>query len=301
MKKLLIPILLGVLAVTSCEVYEQDDYEELYVLEAYLVANRQLPFVRLSTTIPALDFYDFEETALSNAEIEIQLLENGPESPIDRTFIYSNVQRGIYRSNQNHQVLPKRTYQIEVTFPESQDVITAYTVVPDTFRVIGGVRDSIDYLSSEQLEITLSESSYPGRQNIFVFNALSQNPLPDFLTPFYAEVYEDSEDKEEDLDLFANNSSGVINEGNFEVNEDGTFTIKFPWIGIAFYGDNKIVANTLDDNIYDFVRSQQVQLGGSTLSPGEIQNVISHVNGGIGVFGSVASDTVATFVKRPRL
>lgn len=301
MKKLLIPLLLVFITLASCEIYEQDDYEEFYVLESYLVANRQLPFVRLSTTIPALDFYDFEETAVSDADIEIHLLESGPESPVDQVFAYTNVQQGIYISNQQHEVLPKRTYQIEVTFPGTQNMITAYTVVPDTFRVLGGVRDSIDYQSSEQLEIKLSESSYPGRQNIFVFNALSQTPDPGRLTPFYAELYKDSDEKEEDLESFANNSSGIINEANFKVNEDGSFTIKFPWIGIAFYGSNKIVANTLDDNIYDFIRSQEVQLGGSTLSPGEIQNIVTHINGGIGIFGSVASDTVQTFVKLPRL
>lgn len=301
MKNILIPILLAITAITSCEVYEQDDYEEFYVLESYLVANRQLPFVRLSTTIPALDFYDFEETAVSNALIEVHLLENGPESDIDQIFTYINSQQGIYISNQEHTVLPNRTYQIQINFPDSQDIITAHTVVPDTFSVLGGVQDSIVYQSSEQLEIRLSESSYPGRQNIFVFNAISQDPVPDKLTPFYADRYESSDQKEEDLEQFANNSSGIINEGNFEVNGDGSITVKYPWIGIAFFEENKIVANTLDDNIYDFVRSQQVQLGGSTLSPGEIQNVITNINGGIGVFGSVASDTVETFVKRPTL
>jgi len=301
MMKNLIPILLAITAITSCEVYEQDDYEELYVVESYLVANRQLPFVRLSTTIPALDFYDFEETAVSNAVVEIHLLETGPESAVDQVFTYINSQQGIYIANQEHTVLPNRTYGIQIYLPGSQDIITAHTVVPDTFRVLGGVQDSIVYQSSEQLEITLSESSYPGRQNIFVFNALSQDPIPDKLTPFYTDLYESSDQKKEDLNQFANNSSGIINEGNFEINNDGSITIKYPWIGIAFFDENKIVANTLDDNIYDFLRSQQVQLGGSTLSPGEIQNIITHINGGIGVFGSVASDTVETFVKRPRL
>ncbi len=119
------------------------------------------------------------------------------------------------------------------------------------------------------------------------------------LTPFYAQLLEDSDTPEEDLFLFSNNSSGILNEGNFEPNDDGSITIQYPWVGIAFFGENQIVANTIDDNVYDFVRSQQVQLGGSTLSPGEIQNVIYHIDGGIGVFGSLASDTVKTTVRRP--
>lgn len=298
MKKLFLIAVSLTAFIASCEVYPQDDYEEFYVVEAYLVANRQLPEVRLSTTVPADQFYTFEDAAVNNANIEVRLLETGPESNVSQSFTYSNSAPGVYTADQSHAVLPARTYQLYVSFASSEDILTAHTVVPDTFQILEGVRDTVVYQSSEQLEITLSESSYPGRQNVFVFNALSQDPVPENLTPLYADFYEDSDQPEEDLDIFSNNSSGLINEGNFEVNPDGTFTINFPWIGIAFYEENLIVANTIDDNIYDFVRSQQVQLGGSTLSPGEIQNVIYHVNGGIGVFGALASDTVATFVKR---
>lgn len=298
MKKLLLIAISVTTFIASCDIYPQDDYEEFYVVEAYLVANRQLPEIRLSTTLPADEFYSIENAGVNNANVEVRLLKTGPESNIEEIFTYSNSAPGTYTSDQTHAVLPTRTYNLHVSFPGSQDIVTAHTVVPDSFKILEGVRDSIVYQSSEQLEITLSESSYPGRQNVFVFNALSQNPVPENLTPLYSEFYEDSEQPEEDLYNFSNNSSGLINEGNFEVNPDGTFTINFPWIGIAFYEDNLIVANTMDDNIYDFVRSQRVQLGGSTLSPGEIQNVIYHVNGGIGVFGALASDTATTFVKR---
>ncbi len=49
-------------------------------------------------------------------------------------------------------------------------------------------------------------------------------------------------------------------------------------------------------NMYDFYRSRDIQGGGSTLSPGEFQNVIYNIDGGIGVFGSMASDTVLVTV-----
>jgi hypothetical protein len=55
----------------------------------------------------------------------------------------------------------------------------------------------------------------------------------------------------------------------------------------------------VDDNIFDFVRSHTVQQGGSTLSPGEIPNVLDRVEGGTGIFGSSAQITYETFVKRP--
>lgn len=299
MGKYLLVTLFITVFIASCEIYPQDEYKEFYVVESYLVANRQLPFILLSTTSRADEVYDFEQQSVNNADIQIQLLESGPESNVEETFTYQNQLPGIYIPDPNHTVLPTRTYKLQITFPDSDDLITAHTVVPDTFRIIGEVQDTVEYQSFPPLSLTLSKSSYPGRQNIYVFNTLVTNPFPQNLTPFYKDIYDESEDPEKDLERFSNNSSGIINEGNFGTNPNGTFTINFPWVGIAFYGQNLIVANTIDDNIYDFVRSQNVQLGGSTLSPGEIQNVITHVTGGIGVFGSLASDTVQTFINRP--
>ena len=298
MKKLTLFALSITAIIASCDVYPQDEYEEYYVVESYLVANRELPQVRLSVTVPANEFYNFEDAAINDAIVEVRLLETGPESAVEESFTFSNSDPGIYQPDQDHAVLPERTYQLYISFPGSDDIITAHTIIPGSFEILSGVAESVVYQSSEQLEITLSESSYPGRQNIFVFNAISFEPDAEDLTPLYSDLFRDSDDPEEDLMLLSNNSSGIINEANFDVNPDGTVTIKYPWIGIAFYGLNNIVANTLDDNVYDFVRSQQVQLGGSTLSPGEIQNVIYHVEGGIGVFGSLASDTVTTNVER---
>ncbi|MAO66198.1 MAG: hypothetical protein CL666_14480 [Balneola sp.] len=295
---LLIPILLSSLLV-SCELYPQDDYEEYYVVESYMMANNPLPNVRLSTTAPANELYEFEEFAVNNANVEVRLLETGANSSVVEQFTYSNLAPGIYWADQNHRIKPTRTYQLHISFDDSDQVITAHTTIPDTFRIMPGTPETVTYQSEEQLELTLTKSFYPGRQNIYVFNVITQEPSAESLTPLYADLFSDSEQPEEDLILLSNNSSGIINEANFQDNQDGTITLSYPWIGIAFYGVNNIVANAIDDNVYDFVRSQQVQLGGSTLSPGEIQNVIYHVEGGLGVFGSLATDTVTTFVSQP--
>ena len=90
-----------------------------------------------------------------------------------------------------------------------------------------------------------------------------------------------------------------MNESNFEISPDSSVILQYPWLAVAFFEENQIVANIIDDNIYDFVRSQSVQLGGSTLSPGEIPNILYNIEGGIGVFGSIAADTIQTYIKRP--
>ena len=92
--------------------------------------------------------------------------------------------------------------------------------------------------------------------------------------------------------------SPIINEGNYEINENGTITVKLPWLAVAFFGPNRLTANALDDNMFDFIRSQTVQQGGSTLAPGEIPNVIDRVEGGTGIFGSLARSSYEVLITR---
>lgn len=283
-----------VLTVSACEIYEQDDYQEFVVVESYQVAGRNLQQVRLSTTLPAFEFYSFQKAAISDATVEIRLLSENTDQ-VETVFPYTNTAPGIYHSEIDHEVLGLRTYELRISVPGRADEITARTLVPEAFQVIAGIRDSIVYQASEQLEVTFSESNYPGRQNIYVFNTIAEDTTIENLTPFYAEFFDEEENELRD---FSNTSSGLINEANFGRNEDGTITVAYPWIAVAFYGNNQIVASTIDDNLFDYIRSESVQLGGSLFSPGEIPNVITNVENGIGVFGSAASDTIRTFIQR---
>lgn len=293
-------LILCLVTFNSCDPYAQDEYEEYYVIEGYLVADNLLPPVYVSNTGPVEDKYHWGgKSFVNNAQVEVHLLETGSDSKPEDIFEYELYGNGKYESKTSHKVIPTRTYALRVTFPESDEKITAHTIVPDTFKVVEGVQDSVTYKSSNQLDITVTESFYPGRQNIFLFNAVSLTPEEDKLTPEYLERFEDGGRNPKELNVFANLSSDIINEGNFRENSNNTFTIKYPWNGFSFFEENLLIANTIDDNVYDFIRSQDVQLGGSTLSPGEIQNVIYNIEGGIGVFGAIASDTVAVFLKRP--
>lgn len=295
MRNLSLTIGLVIITLFGCETYSQSDYEEFYVVESYMVANRNLQQVRLSTTVPAFEFYDFDDSAIRNAIVQVRLL-NQNSSSIDSVFNFTMTDPGIYQPVSTHRVLPTRSYELFITIPNGNilDEISATAIVPDTFSVIDGILDTLVYQSSEQLSVTFSESSYPGRQNVFVFTTISENPIIDNLTPIYLDFYED----DEDLLEFSVTSSGLLNEGNFTQFPDGSVTINYPWLAVAFYEENRIVATTVDDNIYDYIRSNAVQLGGSTLSPGEIQNVLTNVKGGIGLFGAMASDTIPTFIKR---
>ncbi|WP_445665798.1 DUF4249 family protein [Fodinibius sp. AD559] len=293
MKKL-IAIITALAVLSGCELYEQDEYQEYYVVESYLVANGDLQQVRLSTTNPIDETYRFEDNTVSGATVEIQRLN--PDSSVADQYPYQEQQPGIYTPVNNTTIRAAQLYRLHVT-TKNGDNISSTTYVPGDFQTVNELEPSYIYQGKQQVELTTTPSSYiTDRQTYFVFtiNALDTNPGN--LTPFYADQVDNDET---DIEEYYVNSSGIVNEGNFEQNSDSTITLRLPWLAVAFYGANNIIVNTIDDNLYDFLRSHDTQSGGTTLSPGEIQNIRYNVNGGIGIFGSMASDTNGTYIARP--
>jgi hypothetical protein len=281
----------------SCDLYTQDDYREIVVLESYLTAGQPLPIVKVSTTLPASREYTFSEAGLNDAIILISRL-NEQDETVEVFGYYPTPSNGVYLPiNESYRVQATSTYRIDVAFNNRNDELSAVTTVPDQVQIINDLPDSVIYQSENQLELLLSPTMTTQTQNVYVFNTISLQPSYDNLTPFYRSIIDNEDDPE--IADYIRNSSGLINEANFDINDDGTIRLRFPWIGVAFYGDNQVVTLSVDQNLADFVRSQEVQLGGSTLSPGEIPNLIYNVSGGIGVFGSISSDTIQTRFSRP--
>ncbi len=101
---------------------------------------------------------------------------------------------------------------------------------------------------------------------------------------------------EQDLTDFNGGSSPLINqESNIDLG-DGTLQINVPWIGFGFYGPATVNLVSLDQALIDFLETQSLQFAPTTLSPGEIPNILSNVEGGLGVFGSVAQVIVRTTI-----
>lgn len=291
---------LAALAATAagCESYPQDSYQEYIVVEAYLKEGEPLPEIRLSRTGEADRAYTFEERAVSDAEVAVKVLAEAGGG-IERTVAYTLASQGVFTpAGAPVTVQAGRTYELEARVAGRSGVVRGRTTVPDSIRVVGEIPASLVYQSEQQLDIRVAVRRPVDRQNVFVFSTLSLDTLEQNLTPFYRAQYEDSDVT---LSELAKTNSGTLNEGNFTQNDDGTYTLSFPWIGISFYGRNRIVTSVIDENLHDLVRSQSVQLGGSTLSPGEIQNVIYRLDGAIGIFGSLSSDTLETVIDAPPL
>ncbi|SMO75993.1 DUF4249 family protein [Fodinibius sediminis] len=296
MYRILFLAMVSVTLLYGCELYQQDRYKEYYVVESYLVAHNSLPEVLLSKTVPLEEEYSYKDAAIDNAEVEVRWLN--ADSTIRRRYPYTFSKDGIYAPVQSATVREKQLYQLLVTLP-SGDSIEAKTFVPGDFKTVNRdeLSDRYVYQGDEQIEITTTPSGYiTDRQTYYVFTIVAEETDSTNLTPFYADLVEEQDNS---IENFYINSSGIINEGNYERNSDNNISLKVPWISFSFYGHNAVVANAIDDNMYDFLRSQSVQTGGTSLSPGEIQNIRYNINGGIGIFGSLASDTNRFQILRP--
>ena len=284
-------LFLPLLLLLSCDLYDQDEYVEQYFVESYLIEGESLPRVRLTTTATFDTAYIPSENAVSGATVLIHLLDEHAERTATYTY-REPANNGVYISNQPQvRVQGRRTYELEITFSDSDDIITAQTTVPSGFQLLRSDRDTVVYQSDEQLSATYSPSYYPGRQGYFIIAARALDPLNYPLTSFW----EMADVEHSSLTLI---NSGIVNEENYQIHDD-ELTVRFPWLGIAYYGPNELITYAIDDNVYDFYRSQSVQLGGSTLSPGEIPNIIYNIDGGIGLFGSMAGASVYVYVEQP--
>ena len=94
-------------------------------------------------------------------------------------------------------------------------------------------------------------------------------------------------------------TSPVINEASYIDLGDGSLLVQVPFLAFGYYGPSRVSLVSLDAALQAFVQTQAVQLGGSTLSPGEIPNVTTNVVGGLGLFGSYARVSNQTEIVEP--
>lgn len=281
-------LLILMVALTACDSYEQDAFTPEYVVEAYLIAGEPLPTIKLSQTAPIGARYAFDDYAVNDATVTVRLLDT--DGQMAEQYPYERFAKGRYRPLNPATVQPLRKYALEITAPGTSQPVRATTLVPGSFELIATATDTVVYQATEQFETRVTPSEYPGRQSIYVFTLEALDTTNYDLTPFYADLVGDDLDP---ADLVTN-SSGIVNEANFDANSDGSLTLRLPWIAVAFYGPNTLIASAIDDNLYDFLRSQA---DNGTQSPGELDNLIDHVEGGRGIFGSMARDGSRIFVQ----
>jgi hypothetical protein len=304
----LFAVLAGVAACTP----ERDQSElfapeflDVLVVDAVLIVDQEYPLIKLSRTLAPDVAFNQENAAETGASISI--------SSAETTLIYTDLpgQPGVYYTGSALVIRPETEYQLTVnTFPG--ETLTATTTTPASFAVeewvlldatgstvlrrlktFDDVGDSVYYQPENQLVYAegLLEARFTSG-GAGVFSALgyqlalfSIDPDSDYVIdpPFF-------EDEDfEDLPRKGSSPILIVDSGR----------VSLPWFGVFFQGryDYKVFA--VDQNWYDLVRTTPQTDGGLGFggNAGDGQdNPLFRVQGGIGLFGSAAVDSVGFYI-----
>jgi hypothetical protein len=148
----------------------------------------------------------------------------------------------------------------------------------------------------------VTPSSFPGRESIYQLNTIAQNWRNQELTPAGQELVTGTGSlgggKPYEAGNLSQNEWPLVREGQYPRLPDGTILIEHPWSNFSFFGPNRIDIFVIDNNLLDLIESDDAQQqGGGT--PGEIPNVVDHVENGTGVFGGLAKVTRSVVVTKP--
>lgn len=292
-------LLAAALLLPACDTLESGTFEPEVVVESYQVADEPLGQIRLSRTAPIDATYDLTALAITDAAVAVDLLAE--DGSVESTYTYTHDPSvlGVYRADDAAALVqPLRRYRLRADIP-GEEPVRGETLVPGRFVPRGVNQSCVVYQGTDQFEVTVTRSEYPGRQSYYLFTtevigSIDENRL----TPTYAQFFDSDEDELED---FRKTASPLFNEANYNPDFEDEFVIELAWLALVFYGEQEITAQALDDNFFDFIRSANVQQGGSTLSPGQIPNVLVNLDGARGLFGSLARNTLSLYVARENL
>jgi hypothetical protein len=285
-------LLVILLLLIGCDLQTTDPFEQDVVVESYQIAGEPFAHVRLTRTAPIDGSYHPVELAVREADVTVERID--ADGRAVEAIAFQEHRPGVYRVIGDAVVQADALYRLEVRLAEG-GMVRAQTHVPASFRLVSASAQTIRYRGEEQLTFTVSPSAAKGRQPAYVLVNQSLHPLEENLTPTYRALFDGGAITLEDIRI---GSSPILNEANYDRDLEGNIVIRLPWLAVPFYGSSLVHINVLDDNLYDFLRTQGVQQGGSTLPPGEIPNVIDHVEGGTGLFGSMARVTYQIEVVR---
>lgn len=296
-------LLLLLVACGERELFAPDDVGVL-VVDAVLVAGRELPEIRLTRTLAPDAVWNPFIAGVEGAIVEITC-----EDGAIWRFVGAPGRPGVYQPPGSAPVVESATrYDLSVELGEER--LTASTLVPepfervdyllldlsgntvlDTLATYAEAGDSVYSRASNRLpyDSGLFEARFP-RPDAAGFQVVlrSLDPGSDFvIDPDFFEP-EDFEELER------------INSSPAFLAERGT--LRLPWFAIFFEGRYRLDLFAVDRNWFDYVRSRPDEGGGFGFggNAGEgFDRPIFHVQGGIGLFGSAVVDSAGFTVLPP--
>jgi len=276
------------------------------VVDALLTVGKPLPRIVLTRCLSPAVPYSRDAAAERGAQIEVL------ETSTGRRAVYAESQvAGVYEPAVSEvvAVAPETTYELTVLTVKGENVggqtttpaafsVSRWVLLDETgqsvIRELGtyaALGDSVYSAASNQVIYAagLLEAQF-NRPNVdaFQIGLFSLDPDSDF-------VIDPEFFSEEDFESLDRDTSSPALEGR-----DGT--LRLPWFAIFFEGRYKLKILALDRNAFDFVRSIPQNNGGFAFGGnlgGNFNRPITHVAGGIGLFGSASTDSLG-FSVHPR-
>jgi len=271
------------------------------VVDALLQVGRPMPSVTVSRALSPAIAYSPRAAAELHATVRVRELARN----ITVGYLES-APPGTYVAAVPVQVLPATTYELEVV-TAAGETVRSRTTTPTNLSVdrwvlldqqgqterhdletFASAGDSVYHAAPNQLVYAdgLLEARF-GRPDVeaFQLGLFSIDPGSDFV--IRPELFSES-----DLAKIDRQTSSPPVECR-----DGT--LRIPWFAVFFQGRYKVKLLALDHNAFDFLRSVPQDNGGIAFggsSGSGFDRPIFHVEGGIGLFGSVSADSVGIFI-----
>lgn len=283
------------------------------VLDAYLLVNLPIPPVFVRQTLPPNVPFTLEAAAIRGATV---LLDDGTS-----TFTYAEDPDlpGRYLPERPDPESPppliERLTRYEIRVESDGRTMRAWTFTPDQLDIEEAAivhDETLEDLRQLRIYDEATPDPCAARENAVVYQEgllearFAPLDVPSYQVAMFpldpnAEAVIDLQfldlDDEEIQEFFAEARAGSQSPP-LEV-EDGN--LRLPWFAIVFGGPHKMRLFALDENWFDYVRSNgQTNPGyAGGLAGDNFERPIFHVEGGIGLLGSASVDSICFNVQPP--
>lgn len=273
------------------------------VVDAVLIVDDRIPPLFVGQTLPPDAVFSEADAAVSGATVMIRQGDRVTE------YMEDPGRRGRYLPvADTSRVAPETRYELTVEAPDGRRA-TASTLTPGRFAVNTWVLLDEESLALRQTLRSFDEVGddvFAAAENqITYLDGLLEARFDRVGNSFYQVAVlnlEDSSDFVIDADfLDEEDYESLEREISSPVLEASSNFVRLPWFAIYFAGRHKIKVFAIDENWYDIVRSSPALIGdgggGFGGNAGDsFDRPFFHVDGGIGLFGSGAVDSIGMVI-----
>ncbi len=274
----------------------------ILVIDAQLIVDEPMPAVYLRRTADPAAPYDAAAQGVEQAEMVVSFADGQVRFTADPAVPGRYVTTG-----EPHQVLPLTEYHLTVRVGD--EALTAKTSTPDRLQLVELVLlDETSLQVRRQLALfadTDDVYSVADNQVEYLDGVMEVRTIPAAGAAAYQLALfslDEASDFVIDADFLEQDDYEEFERQGASPPLDGADgRIRLPWFAVAFAGRHVWHTYALDSNWYDFVRTDPDEGGGrfGELAGDSFRRPKFHVDGGIGLFGSAAVDSVG-FVVLPR-